>query len=174
MKSLSLVSLALCLLASEALAADDLTGPTTRAAVEARFPDWKEALSAPEAALAQELATAGKGLKVTVWFGTWCGDSRREVSRLFAALATIKGKPAFALELVAVPRGMAGAPPGMRYVPTFIVSRGEQELGRIVESAPRGLVRELLALLSGAKTGVISGRPELQPKSVSGVHPGSE
>jgi len=158
----SLVVVLLCALAPAARAADALTGPTTRAAVVAHSPEFgRQALSSNDGASAYDLAKVGEGLKVTVWFGTWCGDSQREVGQLFAAIEMAGGKTAFALELIAVPRGLAGAPKGMRYVPTFIVTRGKQELGRIVESAPGGIVRSLLKLLSGEVTGVLSGRPEL-------------
>jgi hypothetical protein len=162
MKSIVVVVLGLVAFPLAALAADDLTGPTTRAAVVERFPEFgRQALSSNDGASAYELAKVGEGLKVTVWFGTWCGDSQREVGKLFAAIDMAQGQTAFDLELFAVPRGLAGAPKGVRYMPTFIVTRGKQELGRIVESAPGGIVRSLLKLLSGEVTGVLSGRPEL-------------
>jgi len=44
----------------------------------------------------------------------------------------------------------------IRFVPTFIVERGGQEVGRIVEESPHGIEQDLLALLTGKAHGVIS------------------
>ena len=72
----------------------------------------------------------------------------------------------FAIEYVAVDRA-AKRPPelereaGLLYVPTFIVRRGGEEVGRIVEVSPHGIERDLLALLTGAARGVVSGRDDL-------------
>jgi len=41
------------------------------------------------------------------------------------------------------------------------VCRGGAEVGRIVESAPRGVETELRALLAGERTGTISLREDL-------------
>lgn len=51
----------------------------------------------------------------------------------------------------------------LRFVPTFIVERDGHEVGRIVEVSPNGIERDLLDLLSGARSGVISARTDLGP-----------
>jgi len=50
----------------------------------------------------------------------------------------------------------------LEYVPTFVVSRGGAEVGRIVESSPGGVERDLGDLLRGDQTGIISGREDQQ------------
>jgi len=114
---------------------------------------------------ARALATVPAGAEVRVYLGTWCGDSRRELGRLFRALELVPEPWPFTLTLVGVDRARS-APGltesvGLRYVPTFVVLREGAEVGRIIESAPRGIERELLDLLTGARTGVVSGRTDL-------------
>ncbi len=148
-----------------------LPGPIARASVEA-LPKWQAARARPEARPDPEAARALRavppGGTVRVFLGAWCGDSRREVSRLWAALDAAGGPVPFAVELVAVDRAKA-APGGLtegvglRYVPTFVVLRAGAEVGRVVESAPGGIERDLAALLRGERRGVVSGRRDLAP-----------
>jgi thiol-disulfide isomerase/thioredoxin len=147
-------------------------GPTTRDKVEAT-PDWMqaEAEARPDAGAAQALGTVEPGAEVTVFLGTWCGDSRREVPRLWKALDAEGGAVPFQVRYVAVDH--AKKEPAdllkendVRYLPTFIVRRGGHEVGRIVETSPHGVEQDLLALLTGKASGVLSGsRPELAPAS---------
>jgi thiol-disulfide isomerase/thioredoxin len=148
-----------------------LIGDVTRAQVEAAVPDWVqvEIESKPDAAAAQGLLQVAPGADVTVYFGTWCGDSRREVSRLFRALdaaAASAGTLPFPLRLVAVDEAKqrpeaAVREAGLRYVPTFVVRRDGHEIGRIVEVAPHGIEVDLLALLTGKAKGLQTASPHL-------------
>jgi thiol-disulfide isomerase/thioredoxin len=144
-------------------------GPITREQIEAADPAWVEALveAKPDAEAARALASVEPGAEVTVFLGTWCGDSRREVPRLWRALDENGGAVPFQIRYIGVDREkqqpaelVAGS--GVHYVPTFIVSRGGQEVGRIVESSPRGIERDLLALLKGEEKGLITTREDLK------------
>ncbi len=147
----------------------EIVGLTTRAEIESEFPAWREAIATAtfDADAAAQLARVAPGAEVDVLLGTWCGDSRREISRLFRALEraeSIAPRP-FAIRFIGVDRAKT-APGltdgiGLRYVPTLIVRREGVELGRIVESAPDGVDRSLLGLLDGSRSGVISGRTDL-------------
>jgi len=97
------------------------------------------------------------GVRLTVFFGTWCGDSRREVPRLLKLLDTI-GFPRERVELIAVDstdeavkRSPGGEERGLEIyrVPTVVVRRGELEVARIVEYPVRSLERDLLTILEG-------------------------
>jgi hypothetical protein len=136
-------------------------GPTTRTEIETTLPAWREAseLASVDSSVARDLANVAPGARVDVYLGTWCGDSRREVSRLFRALESVP-EPPFDVRFIAVDRDKR-ADIELRYVPTIVVSRDGREVGRIVESAPRGIERELLDLLNGTAGGVISGRRDL-------------
>lgn len=142
----------------------DLVGVTSRAEIEAALPAWRDAILSAQPARepARALAHVPPGAEVDVFLGTWCGDSRREVSRLFAALAIAEaeGPLPFALRFIGVDR--AKVAPGLsdgaelRYVPTIIVRRDGVEVGRMIETATLGVEQDLLDLLTGARSGALS------------------
>jgi len=153
---------------SSSSTADTLVGHVTRAEVEA-LPKWAVAKDStetnPELEAAKALSSVPAGASVRVILGTWCGDSRREVTRFWKAL-DVAGAVPFSIEYVAVDRAKKtsdGSIDGveLRYVPTFIVLRNGKESGRVIESSPNGIERDLGALLRGEKTGVISRRTDV-------------
>jgi len=149
-----------------------LVGVVDREDVEAAEPAWvaTEIEATPDVEAARALADVEPGAVVTVYFGTWCSDSRRELSRLWRAFDDAgigyDLELPFDLEYVAVDR--AKAEPGgrttgadLRFVPTFVVHRGGEEVGRMVEVSPHGIEHDLLALLTGEARGVVSARDDL-------------
>ena len=99
------------------------------------------------------------GLGFTVFFGTWCGDSRREVPRLLK-LFDAMGLPEGSVELVALDRtdeALKRSPDGeergreIYRVPTLIVERDGEEVSRLVEHPVLSLERDLLAILDGSE-----------------------
>ncbi|HEX9942905.1 MAG TPA: thioredoxin family protein [Thermoanaerobaculia bacterium] len=145
-----------------------LVGPTTREGIEAAVPAWVQAEveAQPDAEAARALAAVEPGAEVTVFLGTWCDDSRREVPRLWKALDETGGAAPFQVRYVGVDRAKkepaaAIAESGVLYLPTFIVHRDGREVGRIVETSPHGVEKDLLALLTGQASGVIATREDL-------------
>ncbi len=146
-----------------------LTGEVSREATEVFVPAWVEEQTKAriDSAAAQALAQVSPGATVTVYFGTWCGDSRREVARLWRALDEVGGEVPFALRWIALDRdkvepGGRQAGRDILYVPTLIVERDGVEVGRIIETSPQGIEIDLGALLSGKVRGPLSAsRPEL-------------
>lgn len=145
-----------------------LVGVTTREAIEEAEPLWVartvEAEVDEEAAAA--LAAVEPGAELTVFLGTWCSDSRRELPRFWKALDQVGGLVPFDVEYVAVDREKEEpadrtGPADLRYVPTFIVRRGGDEVGRVVESSPNGIERDVLALLTGEASGTLTLRDDL-------------
>lgn len=149
-----------------------IVGETTRERIEAA-PEWAvaERESRPDAEASRALASVPSGADVTVFLGTWCGDSRREVPRLWKALDLAREAGTdvpFAIHYIGVDRQKRepAAPVtnnDIRYVPTFIVSREGREVGRIVEESPHGIEKDLLALLTGQARGLITTRTDLMP-----------
>ena len=97
--------------------------------------------------------------EITVFMGTWCGDSRREVPRLMKILHELDF-PSDRLSIVGVDRAreqFKQSPNGeeigknIHRVPTVIVSQGGAEVGRIVESPARSLEQDLMAITTGAR-----------------------
>jgi thiol-disulfide isomerase/thioredoxin len=143
-------------------------GSTTREQIESAVPDWVQAEveAQPDAETARSLAAVAPGAEVIVFLGTWCGDSRREVPRLWKALAEAGPKVPFEVHYIGVDRAKkepAGelAANDVRYLPTFIVRRDGRETGRIVETSPHSVERDLLDLLTGKARGVLATREDL-------------
>jgi len=112
----------------------------------------------PNAAIALRLRAAfprDKGLHLDVVFGSWCGDSVREVPR-FVKLVEALGAAAPPIRFVGVdyqkrdPSGL-GILYGTKNVPTFVVLRRNVEIGRIIESPRVSLEADLLELVAGAE-----------------------
>jgi hypothetical protein len=146
-----------------------LVGPVTREKVEAS-PEWAQAEveAKPDPNVAAALAAVPAGAEVEIFLGTWCGDSRREVPRLWKALDAAGGAVPFQIHYVGVDHAKKEpaaeiAREGVRFLPTFIVRRGGHEVGRVVETSPNGIESDLLALLTGKASGVLSTRTDLAP-----------
>lgn len=156
-----------------------IVGETTREQIEEALPEWTaaQAESRPDPEACKALAAVPPGAEVTVFLGTWCSDSRREVPRFWkaldiAGLAEAAGgagmEVPFAIHYIGVDRQKKepSAPVtnnDVRYVPTFVVYREGREVGRIVEESPHGIERDLLALLTGQAQGLITTRTDLAP-----------
>jgi hypothetical protein len=148
-----------------------IVGETTREQIEAA-PEWAvaEAESRPDSEASKALGSVPPGAEVTVFLGTWCSDSRREVPRFWKALDLAGADVPFAIHYIGVDRQKKepSAPVtnnDIRYVPTFIVYREGREVGRIVEESPNGIEKDLLALLTGQAQGLITTRTDLMPSS---------
>ena len=147
----------------------ELLGPLSRAEIEAAVPDWIGAQieARPDVDRAMEMAAAGSAAsRVTVYLGTWCSDSRRELSRFWRAVDEAGGEVPFELVYIGVNRdkdepGELLEGLGLEYVPTFVVEVGGAETGRIVEESPNGIEFDLAALLRGEVTGLVTAKEEL-------------
>lgn len=89
--------------------------------------------------------------EVLVFFGSWCGDSRREVPRFLKTVDVIQN-PHVRYRLYALNRSKRDdAGLAERYdvsrVPTFIVLENGEELGRIVERPRYGVERDWVGVL---------------------------
>jgi len=99
---------------------------------------------------------SGEGVELTIFFGSWCDDSQREVPRLLKVLDAL-GFPEARRTLVAVDHvdeaykiSPTGEEKGMEIyrLPTIVVSRDDGEVARIIEHPVLSLERDLLAILS--------------------------
>jgi tetratricopeptide (TPR) repeat protein len=101
-----------------------------------------------------------KDYSVTVFLGTWCGDSRREVPRFVKALDDA-GFPQQAITVIAVSAEDSVYKQSPTHeergrhiyrVPTFIISKKDREVNRIVEIPAVSPERDLLAILNDTYT----------------------
>ncbi len=105
-----------------------------------------------------QIETRSKLLKkknITIFLGTWCGDSKREVPRMLKILdAAGVHEKQINLIMVSNDDGMYKQSPqheekGMNIlrVPTFIISEGKNEIGRIIEFPKQSLEKDLMLIL---------------------------
>lgn len=91
-----------------------------------------------------------------IFFGSWCGDSQRELPKMMKVLEQLSF-PDNSVALI----GVDNASPVYKQspqreeagqhiyrVPTFIIYKGETEIGRIVESPVETIERDLLKIIS--------------------------
>jgi len=138
-----------------------LVGPVTRAAL--RTPPYSEWYDGNYSRYQPDLKTLEKlrpllaGVSLEAYFGTWCGDSRRQIPRLSRLLdaAEVDEKVLTLVALSDQPmefKQAPGRPEAKRYVhrtPTIVIVRDGREVGRIVETPEVSLEADLLAILEG-------------------------
>ena len=138
-----------------------LVGSLTRANLKtAPFAEWFESQYAkyePNPADIDKLREPIKGLAIEAYFGTWCGDSRRQIPRLMKVLdaagfdekrLAMVGLSDRSMEFKQAP----GRPERKRLVhrtPTVVLLRDGVEIGRIVETPATTLEADLLAMIEG-------------------------
>lgn len=146
-----------------------MLGSATPSEILEANPDWANALveAEPDENASQRLAESWPGREVLVFFGSWCSDSRRELTRLWRAVEIAGGDFGVPIRYLGVDRSKTEPAEfvegfDLLYVPTLIVLDGGVESGRIVESAPSGVEVDLVALLSGEASGWLSDRSDLE------------
>lgn len=97
---------------------------------------------------------------ITAFMGTWCGDSKREIPKLYKVLDEAQF-PLDRLTLIAVDRGSENykqSPGGeheglnIHRVPTIIIYKNGKEINRIVESPVQRLEEDILKSIQGDYT----------------------
>ncbi|NML21043.1 hypothetical protein HHL16_09175 [Pseudoflavitalea sp. G-6-1-2] len=136
----------------------ELAGIATESRLkETPFGQWYntnyEAYS-PDASLIVQLSSLLKGKNIQIFMGTWCGDSRREVPRMFKVLHQCGVKPS-SIQLICTGRTDSTYKQSPTHeergkdifrVPTLIVYEHGKETGRIVESPVHSIEADLLAI----------------------------
>jgi len=101
--------------------------------------------------------STGRDITFTIFMGTWCGDSKREVPRIFKILDYC-GIDSSRVQLVMVSAAEAAYKQSPDHeergenifrVPDLIVQNKGKEMGRIVESPVQSLEKDLLQLADG-------------------------
>ncbi|MCZ4318060.1 thioredoxin family protein [Aequorivita viscosa] len=101
----------------------------------------------------QQLKPLLKDVTITLFMGTWCEDSQRETPHFYKILDDT-GFDESKLTLITVseekttPQGFESGK-NITHVPTIILYKDGNELGRIVEYPIESLEKDMLAILSG-------------------------
>ena len=107
----------------------------------------------PDAIIVKKLQRKLKKYTITIFMGTWCEDSQREVPHFYKILDAMNVAKED-VELIAVDEEKV-TPNRLEdgfditYVPTFIFYRNGKEINRIVESPVNSLEEDMLTILSG-------------------------
>lgn len=132
-------------------------GPMSEETLWATAPVWKSIHDhyTPDAAVVEKLRTA-KPARVTVFFATWCGDSKRAVPRLLKALHEANN-PLLQVDLYGIGPEFLTPLETVRdqrltNVPTMIVERGRNEIGRVVETPVTATVEQDVAMMLAGET----------------------
>ena len=135
---------------------DMLTGPAERRELQTgSFGSWfnpNYSEYSVDQSLVEELKPLLQDVDITLFMGTWCGDSKRETPRIYKILDAA-GKTQD-IELITVDRAKT-TPQGLeegkdiKRVPTLILSKDGKELGRIVEYPIESLEADMLKILKG-------------------------
>ncbi len=103
--------------------------------------------------IVRDLKAAFGDVSVSVFIGTWCGDTKRQLPRLFHLLDEL-ALDNVEVTLVGLDRDKVGPSgeertAGIHHTPTVIVRRAGAELGRIIETPVESLERDLLKIIKG-------------------------
>ncbi|WP_205512881.1 thioredoxin family protein [Longitalea arenae] len=111
-----------------------------------------------DSSTAVQLKPLLKHKQFLLFMGTWCGDSRREVPRIYKILDYCQVKPS-QIQLInlnnsdtAYKQSPGHEERGLNIlrVPTLVIYEDGREWGRIVESPVLSLEKDMLAIVSGA------------------------
>ena len=88
---------------------------------------------------------------ILVVFGTWCGDSRREVPRFIKLMkyANFADYELCAVDRSKICEGKNADELNIEKVPTFIFYKDGAEVGRIIESPTSSLEMDMYTIVSG-------------------------
>jgi len=128
----------------------ELIGQLTKEQILESFPDWQEQMSfyLPKAEFIEKLHSINWPIKIDVFLGTWCPDSKEYVSNYFKIIE-MADNPNIITNYIGIPRDKGSRQPFMEgknieRIPTFIVHINNEEKGRIIEH-PKTSVEEDLA-----------------------------
>jgi hypothetical protein len=135
-----------------------LYGEITRNDLFSEYPAWQENYDdyQPDSTIIASLSTPHSELKIEIFLGTWCSDSRREVPRFFKTVDLSKIVSMNQIKLWAVDRDKS-LDSGLTNereivsVSTFIVYRNDNEIGRIIEQPDNeNIETDLLFIIQGS------------------------
>jgi thiol-disulfide isomerase/thioredoxin len=109
-----------------------------------------------DSTIANQVKPLLRNKRFFLFMGTWCGDSRREVPRMYKILDYCGVKPT-QIQLInlnnsdtAYKQSPQHEEQGLniRRVPTLLIFEGQREVGRVVESPVSSLEKDILAIVS--------------------------
>ncbi|HID38595.1 MAG TPA: thioredoxin family protein [Calditrichaeota bacterium] len=135
-----------------------LYGQITKEQLYFDYPEWliTEKEYMPDSSIITKLQELPGKYTVEIFFGTWCGDSEREVPHFFKIHERARLKNKLSYKLYAVNRKLKldndlTEKRKIERVATFIFYKDGNEVGRIVETPNDLLENDILQILSKGK-----------------------
>ncbi len=118
------------------------------------YPEWelREENYHPDEGTIEELTRISGNYEINIFLGTWCSDSEREVPRFYKILKNSLLDKKIKLNIWAVDRKIKlenDLPEQfeLERVPTFIIIKDGNEIGRIIETPANTLEKDFLQIL---------------------------
>ena len=135
-----------------------LYGQITRDDLFSEYPAWYENYVdyVPDSTIVNTLSVPKPDLKIEIFMGTWCSDSRREVPRFFKTVDKSKFVQNNQIKIWAVDRNKSldsglTEERGITIVSTFILYRNDKEIGRIIEQPENeNIEMDILLIIKGS------------------------
>ncbi len=139
----------------------NLVGPVSAKSLQkSPFKEWfqpnYDSSAIDKEHLTQIKAQLGEVDSIQIFFGSWCGDSRKEVPKFLKILDDVKLKNYTIIGVNNAFQNYKQSPFGeeagmnIHRVPTFVFYKGDKETGRIVESPTKSLEEDMIDVLVGA------------------------
>ena len=141
-------------LSISALGTLELLGPLSKEEILENFPDWQEEVASyvPNLEVIDKLQSIPSEIKIEIFLGTWCPDTKRNVSAYFKIMDMVDN-PLFITTYIGIPRDNDSRKPFIEgkniiKVPTFIILINNEEKGRIIENPVKSVEEDLLDIIS--------------------------
>ena len=131
----------------------ELLGPLSKEEILENFPDWQEKVASyvPNQEVIEKLQSIQYAIEIEIFLGTWCPDSKRNVSAYFKIMDLVDN-PLFMTTYIGLPRDKDSRKPFIEgkniiKIPTFIIIIDNQEKGRIIENPVKSVEEDLLDII---------------------------
>ncbi|NIM58738.1 MAG: hypothetical protein GTO16_07310 [Candidatus Aminicenantes bacterium] len=132
----------------------ELLGPLSKEEILENFPDWQEIVASyvPNMEVVAELQSIQYPIEIEIFLGTWCPDTKRNVSAYFQIMDMVDN-PLITTTYIGIPRDKDSREPyiegkNITKVPTFIVVINYEEKGRIIENPVKSVEEDLLDIIN--------------------------
>lgn len=132
----------------------ELLGPLSKEEILENFPDWQMEVASyvPDQEVIEKLQSIPSEIKIEIFLGTWCSDTKRNVSAYFKIMDMVDN-PLFMTSYIGLPREDDSRKPFIEgkniiKVPTFIIIIDNQEKGRIIENPTKSVEEDLLDIIN--------------------------
>lgn len=132
---------------------NDLVGPLSKEEILENLPDWQEDVASysPKPEIIDRLKILEYEVKIEIFLGTWCPDSKQHVSAYFKIME-MADNPLIITSYIGIPKEKEERQPFIQgkdivRVPTFVVFINDEERGRIIEHPKNSIEEDLLDII---------------------------